>query len=112
MWRFEVATLRISDEVHRKLTAALGALMAETGKMQTYDDALDALLSKSVILPEQLLIEIEEFINENKDLGYVTKEDFLRDAARQKLQDLKDKAQTRESHGGKTVCHLPNRKED
>jgi metal-responsive CopG/Arc/MetJ family transcriptional regulator len=67
--------------------------MAETGKMQTYDDALDAILSKSVILPEQLLIEIGEFINENKDLGYVTKEDFLRDAARQKLQDLKDKAQ-------------------
>lgn len=53
MGRFEVATLRISDEVHRKLTATLGALMAETGKMQTYDDALDALLSKSVILPER-----------------------------------------------------------
>ena len=71
--------------------------MAETGKMQTYDDALDAILSKSVVLPEQLLIEIEEFINENKDLGYVTKEDFLRDAARQRLQDLKDKTQARKS---------------
>jgi hypothetical protein len=96
MGGFEVATLRISDEVHRKLTAALGALMAETGKMQTYDDALDALLSKLVILPEQLLIEIEEFIKENKDLGYVTKEDFLRDAARYRLQDLKDKAKAHE----------------
>jgi hypothetical protein len=94
---FEVKTLRISDEVHRKLTAALGALMAETGKMQTYDDALDAILGKSVVLPEQLLIEIKEFINENKDLGYVTKEDFLRDAARQKLQDLKDETQARKS---------------
>jgi hypothetical protein len=98
---FEVKTLRISDEVHRKLTAALGALMAETGKMQTYDDALDALLSKSVVLPEQLLIEIKEFINENKDLGYVTKEDFLQDAARSRLQDLKDKTQKRKSKGGK-----------
>lgn len=107
-----MATLRISDEVHRKLTASLGALMAETGKMQTYDDALDALMSKSVILPEQLLIEIEELINENKDLGYITKEDFLRDAARQKLESSKDKAQTSKSHGGKTVCHLRNRKED
>jgi hypothetical protein len=97
MWRFEVATLRISDDVHRKLTAALGALMAETGKMQTYDDALDALLNKSVILPEQLLIEIEECIKENKDLGYVTKEDFLRDAARQRLQDLKDETQAPKS---------------
>jgi hypothetical protein len=102
MWGFEVATLRISDDVHRKLTAALGALMAETGKMQTYDDALDALLSKSVILPEQLLIEIEEFIRENRDLGYVTKEDFLRDAARQKLQGLKDNAQAHKSSRGKT----------
>ena len=91
-------TLRISDEVHRKLTAALGALMAETSKMQTYDDALDAILSKSVILPEQLLIEIDEFINGNRDLGYVTKEDFLRDAARQKLQDLKDKTQANKSN--------------
>jgi metal-responsive CopG/Arc/MetJ family transcriptional regulator len=54
--------------------------------------ALDVILSKSVILPEQLLVEIEEFVKENRDLGYVTKEDFLRDAARQKLQDLKDKA--------------------
>lgn len=71
--------------------------MAETGKMQTYDDTLDAILSKSVVLPEKLLIEIEEFINENKDLGYVTKEDFLRDAARQRLQDLKDETQARES---------------
>jgi hypothetical protein len=94
---FEVKTLRISDEVHRKLTAALGALMAETGKMQTYDDALDALLSKSVVLPERLLIDIEEFIKENRDLGYVTKEDFLRDAARQRLQDLKDEIQARKS---------------
>lgn len=97
-WGFVVRTLRISDEVHRKLTAALGALMAETSKMQTYDDALDAILSKSVILPEQLLIEIDEFINGNRDLGYVTKEDFLRDAARQKLQDLKDKTQANKSN--------------
>jgi hypothetical protein len=96
-WGFVVRTLRISDEVHRKLTAALGALMAETSKMQTYDDALDVILSKSVILPEQLLIEIEEFINENRDLGYVTKEDFLRDAARQRLQDLTDKTRAYKS---------------
>jgi len=73
MREFEAKTLRISDEAHRKLTAALGALKAETGKMQTYDYALDAVLSKSVVLSEQLLIEIEEFMNENKDLGYVTK---------------------------------------
>jgi hypothetical protein len=83
-----VKTFKVSDDVHRKLTAALGALMAETGRMQTYQDALEAILDKSVILPEQLLLEIEQFIKENKDLGYVTKEDFIRDASRQKLQEF------------------------
>jgi hypothetical protein len=66
---FEVKTLRISDEVHRKLTATLGTLMAQTGKMQTYQDALEVILSKSVILPRHLLLEIEEFIKENRDLA-------------------------------------------
>jgi len=37
-----VKTLKVSDEVHRKLTAALRALMSETGRMQTYQDALEA----------------------------------------------------------------------
>jgi hypothetical protein len=53
-------------------------------------------------LPEQLLIEIEGFIKENKDLGYVTKEDFLGDAARQRLQDLRDKTQAHQDDGEKT----------
>ena len=75
-------TLKISDEVHGKLTAVLGELMAKTGQMKTYQDAIDAVLNTSVVLPEDLLHEIEEFIVENRDLGYVTKEDFLRDAAR------------------------------
>lgn len=52
---FEMKTLKISDEVHGKLTAVLGELMAKTGKMKTYQDAIDAVLNKSVILPEDLL---------------------------------------------------------
>jgi len=56
-----------------KLTVTLGTLMTETCKMQTYQDALEAILSKSAILPEHLLLEIEEFIRENRDLGYMTK---------------------------------------
>jgi hypothetical protein len=94
-----VKTFRVSDDVHRKLTAALGALMAETGRMLTYQDALEAILNKSVILPEQLLLEIEQFIKKNKDLGYLTKEDFLTDAARWRLQDLKDKTLAHKSQG-------------
>jgi hypothetical protein len=81
-------TLRISDQMHRKLTATLGTLVAQTGKMQTYEDAIEAMLSRSVILPPELLARIENFIQENKHLGYTTREDFIRDAARWRLKLL------------------------
>lgn len=55
-------TLRISDDVHQKLTSLLGELMAQTSKMQTYQDAIEAMLNQSVILPTELLTEIENFI--------------------------------------------------
>ena len=32
-------------------TSLLGALTVETGKMQTYQDAINALLNESVMLP-------------------------------------------------------------
>jgi hypothetical protein len=55
-------TLRVSDDVHQKLTALLGELMAQTSKMQTYQDAIEAMLHQSVILPPELLREVEEFV--------------------------------------------------
>ena len=61
-------TLKISDDISRKLTAAVGTLMAQTGKMQTYQDAIEAMLNQSVILPTELLAEIENFIETNKHL--------------------------------------------
>jgi hypothetical protein len=82
-------TLRISDASHRKLTATVGMLMAQTGKMQTYQDAIEAMLTRSVILPTELLAEIEKFIEENKHLGYTTREEFIRDSARWRLKFLK-----------------------
>ena len=78
-------TLRVSDDVHQKLTALLGELMAQTSKMQTYQDAIEVLLNQSVILPPELLKEIESFIEENKQLGFTTREEFMRDAARWRL---------------------------
>jgi hypothetical protein len=54
----EMKTPKISDEIHRKLTATVGTLMAQTGKMQTYQDAIEAMLTRSVILPTELLAEI------------------------------------------------------
>lgn len=79
-------TLRISDDVHQKLTSLLGELMAQTRKMQTYQDAIEAMLNQSVILPPELLTEVESFIEENKRLGYTTKEEFVRDAVRWRLK--------------------------
>jgi Arc/MetJ-type ribon-helix-helix transcriptional regulator len=83
-------TLKISDDVHQKLTALLGELMAQTSKMQTYQDAIEAMLNQSVILPPELLKEIEKFIEENKHLGYTTREEFIRDAARWRLKFLNE----------------------
>jgi len=82
-------TLRISDVSHKKLTATVGTLMAQTGKMQTYQDAIEAVLNQSVKLPSELLAEIENFIEENKQLGYTTREEFIRDVARWGLKFLR-----------------------
>jgi hypothetical protein len=59
-----------------KLTATVGTLMVQTGKMQTYQDAIEAMLNRSVILPSELLAEIEKFIETNKHLGFTTREEF------------------------------------
>jgi Arc/MetJ-type ribon-helix-helix transcriptional regulator len=82
-------TLRISDDAHQKLTALLGELTAQTMRMQTYTDAIESLLSQSVILPPELLAQIESFIEANKHLGYTTREEFIRDAVRWRLRFLK-----------------------
>jgi hypothetical protein len=84
-------TLKISDEAHAKLTSIVGRLMAETGKPKTYSDAIEALLSKSVLLSPKLLEETENFIRRNADLGYATKEEFVQDAVRSGLRTLSTK---------------------
>jgi metal-responsive CopG/Arc/MetJ family transcriptional regulator len=81
-------TLRISEDIHQKLTALLGELMAQTSKMQTYQDAINALIEESVILPQELLAQIQSFTDENKHLGFTTKEEFIRDAIRFRLSWL------------------------
>lgn len=82
-------TLRISDDAHQKLTALLGELTAQTMRMQTYTDAIESLLSQSVILPRELLADVETFIEANRHLGYTTREEFVRDAVRWRLRFLK-----------------------
>jgi len=87
-------TLKISDEIHQKLTQFLGELTAQTMKMQTYQDAIQALLNQSVILPPELIADVENFIQENKHLGYTTKEEFIRDATRARLRQLAGEYET------------------
>jgi len=77
--------LKISDEAHGKLTSVIGRLMAETGKMKTYSDAIEAMLSRSVILSPELLDDVETFMKDNAHLGYATKEEFIEDAIRFRL---------------------------
>ena len=88
--RLKLKTLRISDGAHQKLTALLGELTAQTMRMQTYTDAVESLLSQSVILPPELLAQVEGFIEENRHLGYTTREEFIRDAVRWRLGFLKE----------------------
>ncbi len=78
-------TLKISDDIHSKLTGLLGELTAQTNKMQTYQDAINALLRESVMLPPEVIAKVENFIEENKDRGFTNKEDFVRDAIRRSL---------------------------
>ena len=82
-------TLKISNDTHSKLTSLLGELTAETSKMQTYQDAINALLNESVMLPPELIVQTQNFIEEHKQLGYTTKEEFVRDAIRFRLTWLK-----------------------
>jgi len=82
-------TLRISDDAHQKLTAMLGEITAQTMKMQTYTDAIENLLSTSVNLPPQLLNETQTFIETNRNLGYTSREEFIRDAIRTQLRNEK-----------------------
>ncbi len=83
-------TLRISDKIHRKLTATVGTLMAQTGKMQTSQDAIETLINRSIILHPDLIAEVEKYVDGSKQQGYITREEFIAEAIRFQLR-LKSK---------------------
>jgi hypothetical protein len=83
-------TLRISDAAHQKLTAMLGEITAQTTKMQTYTNAIKNLIFTNVNLPPELLNETQNFIENNRKLGYTSREEFIRDAIRTQLRLIKD----------------------
>ena len=83
-------TLKISDEAHAKLTSIVGRLIAETGKMKTYSDAIEAMLSRSVVLSPELLDEVESLMKGNPQLGYSIREEFIQESIRFKLASLSE----------------------
>ncbi len=94
----QVKAVKVSDQIHAELVPIVGELIAESCQMKTYGDAIEALIHRSVILPPGLLTEVEEFVKSNKQLGYLTKEDFLRGAARWLMEELNRKHKIHPKH--------------
>ena len=78
----DMKTIRIDDETYKRLTVTLGTLMAQTKRMVTYSEAIEALLNRSITLNPDLIAEVEKYISENKQQGYLTREEFIAEATR------------------------------
>lgn len=52
------------------------------------------MFNQSVILPPELLNEVESFSSRNRHLGYITKEEFIRDTTRWRLKTLSEEYET------------------
>jgi DNA-binding NarL/FixJ family response regulator len=66
--------------------------------MKTYSDAIEAILSRSVILSSESLDNVEAFLKDNLQLGYATKEEFIQDTIRIRLTSEE-----------KRIAQLPNK---
>ena len=80
--------LKISNQTHSELTKVVGQLTAKSCKIKTYEEAIEVLLNRSVLLPPEFLGKIDVFLAENPHFGYVTREEFLKDAVRSKMEQL------------------------
>jgi hypothetical protein len=78
-------TLKISESVHSKLTSIVGRLMAETGQPKTYSDALEAMLSTSIMLSPELLNQVRIYMKSHLEMSYLTEREFIEDAVRSRL---------------------------
>ena len=50
----------------------------------------NACISRSVLLPPELVRRVDEFIEGNKQLGYVTQMEFIREAVNETLSELSE----------------------
>jgi len=94
-------TLRVSNSVYQQLTRLLGKLTAQNGVMKTFNDVVEDLVSRRVLLPPEMLKHIQKFVITNKQLRYASKEEFISDAAQPRLRILS---------GEYTLVKLPKQK--
>lgn len=66
----------------------MGELTVQSGTMKTFNDVVEDLVSRRVVLPPEMLKHIQESIIANKKLGYPAKEEFIIDAVQRKLRIL------------------------
>ena len=85
----KMVMLKVSDYVHTNSEVLL-KLKDLVGKMQTSQDALEALLNRLVVLPQELLDQVDDFIKKSKQLGFKTREQFVNDAVRFRLTWFKE----------------------
>lgn len=81
-----MASVNLQNELHSKLEHLLQELATQTVNIE---EAASALLKQSITLPAELLTQIEGFITEHKELGYLNKEDFVINAIGFRLDWLK-----------------------
>ncbi len=80
-----VKMIKLSPRTHAKLTSVLGELIAESSKMKTYEDAVNAYLYSSVRVPPELVQQVQDYIDKNKQLCYSSPDEFFRETARKRL---------------------------
>jgi len=66
-------TLSVSNNVYQQLTRLLGKLTAQSGVMKTFNDVVEDLVSRRVLLPPEMFKHIQKFVITNKQLGYASK---------------------------------------
>jgi hypothetical protein len=74
-----------------ELTRLLGKMMTKSGKPQTFSDLVEALVRRFIILLPEPIKHVEEFVEANKQLGYATRKEFIREVVNETLRVLSNK---------------------
>ncbi len=80
--------LKISEKSHNRLTTRVGELIAAIREMRTYEDAIEALLDSSVLVPPEFGKGIQDFSDNNKQFGFTSTDEFFKEGARQLTDNL------------------------